>query len=765
MIPARPMDEVVSTEVFTISDRSGRTGPPRVVNRVRLRLAWKLRAMSFPPPPFAQLGLPPLPPGWTEHLAPGGQSYFYNAQTKESTYIRPVPVFPIPQPTLQPTKKKEKPLIKTPIPGTEWLRVKTTEGKVFYTHKAKKQSVWIVPDEIKDAVASLEAEEKERQEQEVREAQQRLQDVTMTAEQAEVQRIKAEVEGMVKRKADEQVPLDEVVISKKARVEDDEKESDEESEEEEEWQREAAAQLAAEAEAEKKRVEEEAARLKKEAEAEAKKAKEQPQIAVPDRVDLSLDEAKALFKTLLREKDVNPLHPWDTSLPLFVSDPRYVLLPSVSARREAFDEYCRDRARELRQLNVKKEKEDPKAEYERLLSEEVKSTRQSWNEFRRAWKKDRRFYGWGRDDREREKRFREFVKELGEKKRAAAQKAEADFFALLREHGNINEDSAWKDVKRKLTHDPRYDAVGSSSLREELFNTFLKAGPTLAAPNTAEPGLDSPAVTEEVDEAEKEKKRKERAVKEREEQVREKRSKVEAEIGRSKMGLSREEGERDFMSMLVDAIREPTAQWEASLPQLKTDPRFLNSPLSVNQQLHVFRQHIDRLSSKYTTSLHAMFEADAPSLATPFTALQLPALMSSLPVTKLGMDVDQLEAEFDRWQRRRTQEARKAFDEMLSENSFVEFWGRLGKIGGEGVEGGVKADELGEDEGEGGGGKVDMKVLAKSVDVEDMEKVLRNDKRYVMFDHAPDLRERWIRDYLSNLAAPKLSVHVAEHAH
>jgi hypothetical protein len=91
-----------------------------------------------------------------------------------------------------------------------------------------------------------------------------------------------------------------------------------------------------------------------------------------------------------------------------------VLLPSVSARREAFDEYCRERARELRASRVKKEKEDPNEEFEKLLTTEVKSTRISWTDFRRQWKKDRRFYGWGRDDREREKRFREFLKELGE---------------------------------------------------------------------------------------------------------------------------------------------------------------------------------------------------------------------------------------------------------------------------------------------------------------------------------------------------------------
>lgn len=106
--------------------------------------------------------------------------------------------------------------------------------------------------------------------------------------------------------------------------------------------------------------------------------------------------------------------------------------------------------------------------------------------------------------------------------------------------------------------------------------------------------------------------------------------------------------------------------------------------------------------------------------------MPLESILTSLPVTKLGYDIDRLEDEFNKWQRERTHEARQAFDQMLQENSFVEFWGRLGKIGGEGVGGGVKRDEVGEeDEGEAGGGNVDMKQLAKNVDISDMEKVLK----------------------------------------
>ncbi|KZT12575.1 uncharacterized protein LAESUDRAFT_639872 [Laetiporus sulphureus 93-53] len=741
--------------------------------------------------PFIPMVPPPLPPNWTEHIGPTGQPYYYNSVTQESTYVRPMPTFPIlPQtamaaPAVPAKKKKEKPLIKTPIPNTDWLRVVTTEGNVFYTHKVEKRSVWTVPDEIREAVQALEREEAERRIREEQEAKEKVEKKARSAQEEqlrEVERIKSEVEEMVgKRKAEEAVPLNEVVITKKTKMEgaDEEEEEEEESEEEEEeeWQREAAAQLAAEAEEEKKKQEEAKKWQEEHEEEEAKKMKEaekakgQPQIKMPERVDLSLDEAKALFKTLLREKDINPLHPWDTSLPLFISDPRYVLLPSVSARKEAFDEYCRDRARELRQSNVKKEKEvaNPKEEFERLLRDEVKSTRMSWTEWRRQWKKDRRFYGWGRDDREREKRFREYLKELGEKKRAAAQNAEAEFFALIRETGIAKLGAAWKEVKRKIVEDVRYGAVGSSSLREELFNTYLKAHGADATPepipnkeaDESVHNLSQDSHMPEEEDAERERKkreRKERAVQDREQRVRAERSKVEADIDRSRMGLNKEEGELEFRTMLVDAIRDPQMTWDAALPQLRTDPRFTLSPLPLNQQIHIFHAHVAALRSKYLDSLHALFASHSPSLASPFTDLPVSSLVASQPATKLGFDVEQIEQEYDKWQRQRTHEARLAFDQMLSENAFIEFWGRLGKIGGKGVDEGIKADDLGDNAEE---EQVDMKALAKNVDLNEIVKVLKNDKRYLIFDHIPEERERWLRDYLAQLPPPKLSVHVS----
>ncbi|EIW76097.1 hypothetical protein CONPUDRAFT_130448 [Coniophora puteana RWD-64-598 SS2] len=711
---------------------------------------------------------PPLPPGWTEHTGPGGQPYYYNAATGQSTYARPLPAFPFPVAAAKPKKQK---LEKTPIPGTEWLRVKTADGNTFYTHKGRKESVWVVPDEIKGALEVLENGERAQREH----AGSRMMQDEGEEHRREIERVKSEVQDAVKRKAEDAVPVEVEVVSKRARVEeekddeddeddeDDDDDDDSEESEEEEWQKEAAAQLAAEAEEERQRREEEA-RLEREAEDAAKQAEERARLNMPNRVDLSLDEAKALFKTLLREKDVNPLHPWDTSLPLFISDPRYVLLPSVSTRCEAFDDYCRERARELRQQNVQKEKKEanPKEEFDKLLSDEVKSTRASWTDFRRTWKKDRRFYSWGRDDREREKRFREYIKELGQKKRAAAEKAEADFFAMLHASGPIPNDANWKDIKKKFYSDARYDAVGSSSLREELFATFQK-GQASGQRSSHDENTDAQQKSNEdsVDAEQRRKEKKERAIREREEKVRAERGRLEFDIDKSKQHLNKEEGEMEFRTLLVDAIRDPQISWDEAVTQLKIDPRFTNCTLPLNQQLHLFHVHTRQLQGRQLAGLHSLFEANAPSLATPFTALPVESLLKSMPVTKLGYDIDRLEDEYDRWQRERTHSARKAFDGMLNENSFVEFWGRLNKIGGEGAEGGVKADDVGdEDEGEGFGGKVDMKVLAKNVDISDMVKVLKNDHRYAMFDHVPEQRERWLRDHIALLSAPKLSVHV-----
>lgn len=94
-------------------------------------------------------------------------------------------------------------------------------------------------------------------------------------------------------------------------------------------------------------------------------------------------------------------------------------------------------------------------------------------------------------------------------------------------------------AKKSLTQDPRYDAIGSSSLREELFNTFMQGiQRPLPSRNPEAMPSEPAALTKEE--------RRERAVREREEKVKAERSRIEMNIERSRVGINQEEGERVY---------------------------------------------------------------------------------------------------------------------------------------------------------------------------------------------------------------------------
>jgi len=148
-------------------------------------------------------------------------------------------------------------------------------------------------------------------------------------------------------------------------------------------------------------------------------------------------------------------------------------------------------------------------------------------------------------------------------KRALVQKAEADFFALLRESGFAQDGAVWTEasnclirplngsyniqVKKTISDDPRYDAVGSSSLRAELFNTFLNARSNRTVLDESETqGTDVPSAEQGNDTQKRKKDRKAEAVKEREKMVRAELERVQATIEKSRSGLNREEGELQF---------------------------------------------------------------------------------------------------------------------------------------------------------------------------------------------------------------------------
>ncbi|KAJ4513822.1 hypothetical protein HRR83_005022 [Exophiala dermatitidis] len=144
---------------------------------------------------------PPLPPGWTEHKAPTGHTYYYNAETKQSTYTRPTAA-PADEPlqidygatepdhvvrasmqameafhknnqhpgapghftggrSYQDHSRRrgnqgDRPKSKAPIPNcAPWVLVKTKLGRRFVHNTETKQSLWKFPQDVMMAVIEM----------------------------------------------------------------------------------------------------------------------------------------------------------------------------------------------------------------------------------------------------------------------------------------------------------------------------------------------------------------------------------------------------------------------------------------------------------------------------------------------------------------------------------------------------------------------------------------------------------------------------------
>jgi transcription elongation regulator 1 len=158
----------------------------------------------------------------------------------------------------------------------------------------------------------------------------------------------------------------------------------------------------------------------------------------------------------------------------------------------------------------------------------------------------------------------------------------------------------WNEVKKEFQKDPRYDAVGSSTLREELYETFLKS-----LKETKMEGLEGvPGSNNTVDRAEEadiegdadgkpsakpgaeeeKKRRRERAVREREERVKLEQERTALQNARSRAGLNLEEAELAFKCVSI-----PLATLAGAVLIVPTTAHY-SSMQSVIQPSHSLRQ-------------------------------------------------------------------------------------------------------------------------------------------------------------------------------
>lgn len=900
-----------------------------------------------------------LPPGWSQHAAPNGQVYYFNASTGQSTHAHPASFPPPmgytgPPPTTaaasepgQKKPKKEKPKQKDPIPGAPgWLKVTTNLGNVFYTHVESKRSEWTIPDEIKQAVEDFESTEavETQPADQVDPVEQAPAASSTLAEQilpvGPADELELRDEGKRKREdegalsqgetepgidvaellggpaiggepkdaeEDEDEPSDEPAAKKQrtssSGQDDEEDEGEGEGDggdvDEEVWQRQLAAEMAAEANEEVGSEEASSSALPAPSRPPPPSAPPQPPMPpapssfqppppppggyrgpppgfspppiASTRPVLTVEEGKALFSHMLSTlngtpNEVNPMAPWDNELPKFVHLSDYTVLANLRDRQDAFNDWCKLRLREKREQrksgvassvatsasngatsaavsssSAEQSSASPSDAYKKLLSDHIKSTRARFDDFRKEFKKDRRFYGFGRDDREREKQFKAHLKELGEVKRRAAEAAERNFLSLLEEiAGGFKErqwastgekelkDEVWPKIKKTGDMEKRkeYDAVGSSSLRAELFVKWVRGGsaPTIS-PRSGETAS-SPAPKDSRDsKAGDATDRREKALRDREEQVRLQRQEVERRNRRALGEATRGDSAIHFGELLIDAVRDPLSTWSRTSEQLAGDARFEAPGLGMHQKRQIFEEHIAKLTSKKREQLRAIFLKYAPALNAEAEVV-LPLVRDDAEYERLKMgafvsgvrqarEEEAVLEEWRFWKREREARARVEFDEMLkgessrtdagvddlvtyahssfrarlhvmfhspsspTENSFVDFWGRLRSEAERKAPGGGREEEatthklLGEtaaasgggagieptDEDADGDGAVPSLVdMANQVDIEEIHSILRNDQRYRAWRHDAEARDRWIRDYLGTLGGRKQTV-------
>lgn len=773
--------------------------------------------------------LPPLLPGWTEHVAPGGQLYWHNQQTKQSTYQRPFndgsmnggipfysgppPGFPEEEPTIN---ANERPKKKEIIPGADgWFRVRTNFGNIFYAHKERQISEWNVPEEIKEYVEAMkvakrkrreefairqreekaQAERIQREEQRRKEEEERKKKEIERARREEKRRKEREKEERIqkvrlrtlqevnkrKRENNEENQPEDEISGKKARssIENSgEPEQEQEHENEEDWQRRIAAEMAAENESEAGSL---------------------------VNVELTAEQAKEIFMHMLTEmngtsNEINPMAPWDKELAKFVNHRDYTVLKELSDKQDAFNEWCRLRLREKRAAKSKSanssipdqpvesgittshsDSNDRLTTFKALLEKEVTSTRTHWDDFRKNWKRDRRFFAFGRDDRDREKEFRNWLKELGERKRKAAIRNENEFVRLLHEKLGPNSEnrldpssdtsqaqSLWSQCKKVpgLDSDPRYDAVGSSSRRAELFEEWAKGKRSLEE----SPSFTKPDQTTQNSASKKQIHRDSNsALKHREEEVARQRRLLQGEKTRTLGKALYEEGLTEYKQLLIDAIRDPLSTFESSIDTLSRDDRFHAQALSQSEKQRIFYEHVDHLNLRRLRSLEEIFEKYAPTLDTE-REVALPLILDDEEIdrkqlTRLHALVSGSKTIgdlFDQWQTKREHESYKAFMQMLKENAFVDFWGRLRqeheqKAGDDNKAITEEDTNLANNEDE-DASIPSLLQMASTIDLDEIHAILRDDQRYRTFRHKPQMREKWIREYLQEMKVPKKTV-------
>ncbi|KAK8040259.1 hypothetical protein PG991_000047 [Apiospora marii] len=537
---------------------------------------------------------PPLPPGWTEHKAPTGHTYYYNAATKESTYKRPglaeiaSPAPPPPpiaganpnasflqhsaipnlsnpaaanawqaqfnappqhqqnqrggfggrggrggndRPRPQP---RDKPKSSTPIPGCEpWVLVYTKYGRRFVYNPTKQASYWRIPEKVMKGVIELDIKG--------------IQDKATGDKSASAEPTTEPKDGDTEMaEAQEAEEEQQEIGSDYEEVEVTDSEGEHDDDNGEEGEHKSKRQRTEEPEEEEQGPvefsEEDFAAQLQAMGADYGLDPGEYDDGDPDAwpegaegLEISESDSRELFKDLLADHGVNPFSPWEKLIDegsSLVDDPRWTVLPNMKTRREVWEEWSRAHIQLSKERRAKEEKKDPRIPYLAFLQAKA-NPKLYWAEFRRKYRKEPPLRDTNLADKEREKLYRDYIARL----KLPLETQKKDLSALLRgvPLKDLNNKTPHENLPSQLLSDIRYVSL-QASVRDPLIQAYIETLPP--------PPEEGEAVDDEASRKERaERRKREDALREREKAVEEQKRRQRRQLEHGRAVLREEERE------------------------------------------------------------------------------------------------------------------------------------------------------------------------------------------------------------------------------
>ncbi|CAB3367370.1 Hypothetical predicted protein [Cloeon dipterum] len=461
--------------------------------------------------------------------------------------------------------------------------------------------------------------------------------------------------------------------------------------------------------------------------------------AARERAVVPLEARIKQFKSMLHEKQVSAFSTWEKELHKIVFDPRYLLLTSKE-RKQVFEKYVKERAEEERREKRMKMRER-KDDFRKLMEEAKLSGKSTFSDFAQKHGKDERFKNIEKM-RERESLFNEYIVEVRRKekddKKQRRETCKKDFIALLKETEGIDKNSRWSDIKKKIDDDKRYRAVDSSSNREDWFYDYVKSlkeekrdkhrdkdsdRHSKEGDQTDEKNSDDEEKDKSEDENEKEKEREkkerqEASLREREKEVRQTLASHMRERDKERELHKHDEAVQQFTALLVDLVRNSDLTWKEAKRMMRKDSRWdLVSLLERDEKEKYFTQHIDQLTRKKREKLRELLD-ETQEVTLTSTWKEIRRIIKEDPrYSKFSSSERKCEREFKEYLKDKLVAAKADFRELLKETKMITY-----------------------------------KSLSEgSQHLHDIEEVLKKDKRYLVLDHVTSDRKKMLLTYLEDL--------------